>query len=302
MIEKEHLVQFGSLELLAKQVVKGFITGMHKSPFHGFSVEFAEHRLYNTGDSIKHVDWKLFARSDKLFVKRYEEETNLRAQIILDVSSSMYYPNDKDSISKLQYAVYAIASLTELLKKQRDAVGLSLFQNEVKEHLPAKLSNTHLHQIFSLLEQTVEQNIPNKKSDLIGSLHEIAERIPKRSLIILFSDLMDDTRDMEELVLALQHLKHSKHEVIVFDVFDGKKELNLDLGNHPYEFIDLESGSRIKAFPSEIKEAYKKALGGYKTELALRCQQLHIDFMPLDIQMPLDEVLVSYLIKRSRMK
>lgn len=302
MIVKEDLVQFGSLEILAKQVVKGFITGMHKSPFHGFSVEFAEHRLYNTGDSIKHVDWKLYARSDKLFVKRYEEETNLRAQMILDVSSSMYYPQDPNSLNKLQYAVYAMASLTELLKKQRDAVGVSLFHSKVEEHLPAKLSNAHQHQVFTLLEQTMMREQPNQKSDLIGSLHEIAERIPKRSLIMLFSDLMDDTKDMEALVLALQHLKHSKHEVIVFDVFDGKKELDLDLGNHPYEFIDLESGQRVKAFPSEIKDAYKLALGGYKKELALRCQQLHIDFMPLDIQMPLDEVLVSYLIKRSRMK
>jgi uncharacterized protein (DUF58 family) len=301
MIEKEHLVQFGSLDLLAKQVVKGFITGMHKSPFHGFSVEFAEHRLYNSGESTKHIDWKLFARTDKLFVKRYEEETNLRAQIILDNSSSMYFPQQEGEVSKLQYAVYAIASLVELLKKQRDAVGLSLFSDKVEEHLPAKLSNAHLHQLYTVLEQTMVNTMPNRKSDVIGSLHEIAERIPKRSLIILFSDLMDDNKDMEQLVLALQHLKHSKHEVIVFDVFDGKKELDLDLGNNPFEFIDLESGEKVKAFPSEIKDAYKKALSGYKKELALRCQQLHIDFMPLDIQLPLDEVLVSYLIKRGRM-
>lgn len=301
MIEKEHLVQFGSLDLLAKQVVKGFITGMHKSPFHGFSVEFAEHRLYNSGESTKHIDWKLFARTDKLFVKRYEEETNLRAQIILDNSSSMYFPQQEGEVSKLQYAVYAIASLVELLKKQRDAVGLSLFNDKVEEHLPAKLSNAHLHQLYTVLEQTMVNTMPNRKSDVIGSLHEIAERIPKRSLIILFSDLMDDNKDMEQLVLALQHLKHSKHEVIVFDVFDGKKELDLDLGNNPFEFIDLESGEKVKAFPSEIKDAYKKALSGYKKELALRCQQLHIDFMPLDIQLPLDEVLVSYLIKRGRM-
>jgi len=301
MIEKEHLVQFGSLDLLAKQVVKGFITGMHKSPFHGFSVEFAEHRLYNSGESTKHIDWKLFARTDKLFVKRYEEETNLRAQIILDTSSSMYYPQQEGETNKLQYAIYAIASLVELLKKQRDAVGLSLFNDKVEEHLPAKLSNAHLHQLYKVLEQTMSNTMSNRKSDVIGSLHEIAERIPKRSLIILFSDLLDDNKDIEQLVLALQHLKHSKHEVIVFDVFDGKKELDLDIGNNPFEFIDLESGEKVKAFPSEIKEAYKKALSGYKKELALRCQQLHIDFMPLDIQLPLDEVLVSYLIKRGRM-
>lgn len=299
MIEKNELTQFGNLELLAKQVVSGFITGLHKSPFHGFSVEFAEHRLYNNGESTRHIDWKLYARTEKLFVKNYEEETNLRAQMLLDVSSSMNYP--KDQLSKIQFSVYAIASLIELLKRQRDAVGLSLFEEEVLAHLPAKLSATHQRLLYSKLECVLEQDSSNRSTNVIAALHEIAERIPKRSLIMLFSDLLDDTKDVDQLILALQHLKHSKHEVIVFDVFDGKKELDLDLGNQPYEFIDLESGQKVKAFPNEVRERYKEAISNYKKAFHLRCQELHIDYMPVDIQLPIDEVLVSYLIKRTRM-
>ena len=208
-IDKALLADFGNLELLAKQVVEGFITGLHKSPFHGFSVEFAEHRIYNPGESTRHIDWKLYGRTDKLFTKKYEEETNLRCQLLIDCSSSMFFP--KDGLSKFEFSVYAAASLIELLKRQRDAVGLSLFNEKLELHTQAKSSLSHHRYLYSELEERLRAYAEQTKkaTNTVQLLHDIAELTHRRSLVVIFSDLFDDPSRLDELFQALNHLKHN---------------------------------------------------------------------------------------------
>ena len=301
-INRQIIEPFKNLELLAKKVVEGFITGLHKSPFHGFSVEFAEHRLYNTGESTRHIDWKLFARSDKLFIKRYEEETNLRCQIVIDTSSSMLFPVDTPN-NKLSFSVYAAAALNELLKQQRDAVGLTLFSNEVELHLPAKGSPAQQKQIFANLEELLEKkNDETKKSTAaIKALHQVAEIIHKRSLVVVFSDMFETEGNNEDLFSALQHLKYKKHEVVLFHVSDKQKELDFDFENRPYKFIDLESGEEIKLNPNQIKDNYLSAINNFTNALKLKCGQYHIDFVEADINQGFDAILYTYLVKRQSM-
>lgn len=312
-IDQQPLQQFTHLELIAKQVVEGFITGLHKSPFHGFSVEFAEHRLYNKGESTKHIDWKLYGRTDKLFVKRYEEETNLRCQLILDASSSMYYPvvenkafafgDKKGKINKITFSAYCAAALVELLKRQRDAVGLSIFADTVELHTAAKSSSLHQKMLYRELEKRIQPADLqiHKKTAVIDALHELSEAIHKRSLVIVFSDMMDSKASSEELFSALQHLKHNKHEVIVFHVNDKQKELDFDFDNRPYRFIDLETGEEVKLHPNELKENYLAQMSAYKRELMLKCGQNKIEFIEADINLGFDQVLLPYLIKRTKM-
>lgn len=302
-IEVEHLAQFGSIELLAKQVVEGFITGMHKSPFHGFSVEFAEHRLYNKGESTRHVDWKLYARTEKLFTKKYEEETNLRCQMVLDCSSSMYFKQG-NNLRKIDYAAFAIASLIELLKKQRDAVGLSLFTDKLELHTDAKSSMRHHRYIYSELENKLKVHDVNdkKKTSAVQALHDIAELSHKRSLIIIFSDMLDDPEKQDELFQAMQHLRHNKHEVILFHVIDKKSEVDFELENRPYTMVDMETGERIKLQPSEIKTKYTEQIKAFFKQVEERCTSYRIDFMQADVNQPLNQVLMRYLIKRNRMR
>jgi len=301
-IHREKIANFGNLDLLAKQVVEGFITGLHKSPFHGFSVEFAEHRLYNKGESTRHIDWKLYGRTGKLFTKKYEEETNLRCQIVIDCSSSMLFPVGADQ-TKLSFSVYAAASIIELLKRQRDAVGLSLFTNEIELHTPAKSSMRHHRYLFSELEKNLKEYSKNEKSSTstIQTLHDIAELTHKRSLVVIFSDLLDDPDKTEEFYQALQHLKHNKHEVIVFHTVDKKKEIDFDLENRPYNIVDMESGESIKLQPNQFKEAYVGAIGEYFDAIALKCADYSIDFMPADINEGYNEVLLKYLLKRQKL-
>lgn len=301
-IDRLKLAQFGNLEILAKQVVEGFITGLHKSPFHGFSVEFAEHRIYNKGESTRHIDWKLYARSGKLFTKKYEEETNLRCQIVIDCSGSMYFPKDGD-ISKFEYAVYSAASLIELLKRQRDAVGISLFADKLELHTPAKSSPAHHRYLYSELEKRLVNYSDEQKKDTnaIKALHDIAELSHQRSLVILFSDLFDDPNRTEELFQALQHLRHNKHEVIIFHVIDKKIEAAFELENRPYNLIDMETGENIRLQPAEIREQYVTQVEAYFSSLKRRCTDYRIDFMPTDIRQGYDQVLLEYLIKRSKL-
>lgn len=306
LIDQQPLQQFTRLELIAKQVVEGFITGLHKSPFHGFSVEFAEHRLYNKGESTKHIDWKLFGRTDKLFIKRYEEETNLRCHLIIDNSSSMYFPilDDKSNKqNKITFSVYCAAALIELLKRQRDAVGMSLFSDEIEFYAPAKSSSLHHKMLYHELEKLVQPHDVkvHKKTAAIEALHQFAEAIHKRSLVIIFSDMMDSKANSEELFSALQHLKHKKHEVILFHVTDKEKELDFDFENRPYRFIDMETGEEVKLHPNEIKDTYQTSMADYKKELMLKCGQYKIDFVEADINLGFDQVLMPYLLKRTRM-
>ncbi|WP_276362712.1 DUF58 domain-containing protein [Daejeonella sp. H1SJ63] len=297
----KELQDFGNLELLSRQVVEGFITGLHKSPFHGFSVEFAEHRLYNTGDSVKNVDWKLFGRTDKLFVKRFEEETNLRCQIMIDVSSSMYYP-EKD-FNKLLFSVYASASLMYLFKKQRDAFGLSLFSDHLELSTVAKSTGAHQKYLFAELEKLIARTDRSVKTALAAALHQVAEQIHQRSLVILFSDMLEgeSAEGLQEIFAALQHLKHNKHEIIIFNVLDHKTELDFDFDNRPYHFIDIESGEDLKIHPNNVKEVYLNAVKEYHKELRLKCAQYKIDLVDADIHAGFYEVLHSYLIKRAKM-
>lgn len=306
-INRQSIQQFTHLELIAKQVVEGFITGLHKSPFHGFSVEFAEHRLYNKGESTKHIDWKLYGRTDKLFIKRFEEETNLRCQLVIDNSSSMYFPitDLKDGKqNKITFSTYCAAALIELLKRQRDAVGMSLFSDKVDFFAPAKSSSLHHKMLYHELEKLLQKHDVNthKKTSATEALHQIAETIHKRSLVIIFSDMMDSATDSEELFSALQHLKHKKHEVILFHVTDRQKELEFDFDNRPYRFIDMETGEEVKLHPNEIKDTYQASMADYKKQLMLKCAQYRIDFIEADINQGFEQVLMPYLVKRTKMQ
>ncbi len=306
-IDRRDIQSLSKLELLAKQAVEGFITGMHKSPFHGFSVEFAEHRQYNSGESTRHLDWKLLARTEKHFVKRYEEETNLRCHILLDVSSSMYFPDavsaESNEMSKIKFSIYGAATLIEMLKNQRDAVGLSIFSDKIEVNTRAGSSGTHINYLFSELERKLNSiGAEEKKTSMVvDTLHEIAESIHRRSLVVIFSDMMDNSAKSEELFSALQHLKHNKHEVILFHVTDKKKEELFDFENRPYTFIDLESGAEIKVNPADIRETYKANFEKFKTELKLKCGAYAIDFVEADINEGYNNILLQYFIKRQKM-
>lgn len=301
-IRKEDLATFGNLEFLAKQVVEGFITGMHKSPFHGFSVEFAEHRLYNQGESTRHIDWKLYGRSEKLFTKKYEEETNLRCQLVIDTSSSMYYSGD-NALTKIEFAALAGASLSELLKRQRDAVGLSFFDEKLTLHSPAKSSGAHHRFLLHEIEAKLHVFNENKKRSTatVQALHDVAELCHKRSLIILFTDLMEHPNKMDEMLQAMQHMKHNKHEVILFHIVDQKTEVEFDFGTRPLKLIDMETGEQMQVNPMEIKFNYNQTIKSYFDEVALRCLQYGIDFVPVDLSTGIYDVLVAYLLKRQKL-
>lgn len=299
--------QFGNLELVARQVVEGFITGLHKSPFHGFSVEFAEHRLYNKGESTRHIDWKLFGRTEKLFVKRFEEETNLRCQVIIDNSTSMYYPEEsnpgKGIFNKISFSVYCAAALIYLLRKQRDAVGVSLFSDEVELHTNSRSSAVHHKHLYAELEKLLVRTLNEKpkRTCATEALHYLADNIHKRSLVIIFSDMMDNSAKSKELLSALQHLRHNKHEVILFHVVDKTKEMNFDFENRPYRFIDLETGEEVKLHPNEVKEHYRKAMAEYKNLIKLKCGQYYVDFVEADVHEGFRNVLLPYLLKRQKL-
>jgi uncharacterized protein (DUF58 family) len=296
-----------NLELLARQVVEGFIVGMHRSPFHGFSVEFAEHRLYNTGESTRNIDWKVYARTNKLFVKRFEEETNLRCQIVVDASSTMYYPWDEKNPQKFKYknkfcfAAQAAAALMYGLKKQRDAFGLSLFDDEIRVNTNCKSTTQHYQQLLSFLAERIENPQLNRATDLPGSLHHIADALHRRSLVIIFTDVMERPEDAEKLFSALQHLKHNKHEVILFHVTDKAKELDFEFENRPYLFVDMETGEQVRLQPGQVKEFYTKQVTAFTDQLRMRCLQYKIDFVEADINKGFVPILQTWMVKRARM-
>lgn len=292
--------QPGSLELLARQLVEGFITGLHKSPYHGFSVEFAEHRLYNEGESTRHIDWKIYGRTDKLFTKQYEEETNLRCLIAVDTSSSMFYP--VDTKAKIKFSAYVAGAVALMLSRQRDAVGLCLFSDKIETLTPVKSTPTHVEKLFVHLEQVLERSHKTAtRTNVANVLHEIAEKIHKRSLVVIFSDMFDGGK-IEELFKALQHLKHNKHEVIVFHVTDAETELLLNLDDRPHEFVDMESGEKLRLNPADVREVYLRESGQFYKALKMRCNQYKIDFVEADIRQDVNMILQTYLIKRSKMR
>lgn len=300
--ENFDLRQLNNLELLAKQVVEGFIIGLHKSPFHGFSVEFAEHRIYNQGESTKNIDWKVYSRTDKMFVKRYEEETNLRCQIVIDTSSSMYFPKTGEGLNKLQFSSVCAASLMNLLRKQRDAYGLSLFEDRVHTHTSAKSSTKHYRLMLTHLDRLIHDKTEKKITSTTSTLHEIADSIHKRSMVVIFSDMFSNGEDQAELFSALQHLKHAKHEVILFHVVDQKHEIEFEYENRPYLFVDMESGEEIRLQSNQVKELYTEKVKQYTHDLKMKCLQYNIDFVEADINKGFYPVLQSYLVKRSKLK
>lgn len=295
--------QIEDMDLFARQVVEGFIIGLHKSPFHGFSVEFAEHRLYNPGESTRNIDWKVYGRTDKMFTKKYEEETNLRCQIIIDTSSSMYLPKEskENNLNKLQFSSLAAASLINLLRKQRDAFGLSLFDDEIKVHTPAKSSTKHYRMILSHLDRLIHDDSPDKQTLITDALHSVADRIHQRSLVVIFSDMFDGRNNIDDIFAALQHLKYNKHEVILFHTLDKKLEVDFEFENRPYMFVDIETGDRVKLQAHQVRDYYTDKVQAFKNEIKTKCLQYKIDLVETDIRQGFYPVLQNYLVKRSKM-
>lgn len=305
LLDNIEVRNLGNLELLANQVVEGFIIGLHKSPFHGFSVEFAEHRLYNPGESTKSIDWKVFARTDKMFTKKFEEETNLRCQIVIDASSSMYFPevvdNAKGGLNKLEFSALAGAAIMNMLQKQRDAFGLSIFDDAVKTHTLCKSNTSHYRLILTYLDQLINNPTRNKTTSTTDALHQIAESIHRRSLVVIFSDMFEPGKDSEQLFSALQHLKHNKHEVVLFHVVDKSKEIDFQYDNRPHIFIDIETGDKVELQPNQVREHYMAQISAFQDELRNRCLQYKIDFVEADINEGFKPILQQYLVKRQKM-
>ena len=295
---------FKNLELLARQVVEGFISGMHKSPFHGFSAEFAEHKIYNQGESTRHIDWKLFAKTDKLFTKRYDDETNLRCHLIVDNSSSMHYPEVKnfglESLNKIGFSVLAAAALMNLLKKQRDAVGISVYSNTYEYYAPEKGSERHHQMLLTKLQELVLNQPETSQTDNFTFLHQIAVKIHRRSMVFLFTDMFQIMQEDSKLFEALRHLKHNKHEVILFHILDQQKELEFDFSNSPKKFIDVETGEYINLYADNVREVYKTAVTSYIKDIKLKCLQYKIKYVEVDINKGFSEILTTYLIERQR--
>lgn len=302
--ELQNASLFQNLELLANQVVEGFISGIHKSPFHGFSAEFAEHQIYNTGESTKHIDWKLFAKTDKLYTKRYEEETNLRCHMILDNSASMYYPHIEklsiDNLNKIGFGVLSIAALMNMLKKQRDAVGLSVYSDNYSYYAPEKGSEKHHQMLLAKLSEISLDTKPAKQTETYNYLHLIAEKIKRRSLIFLFTDMFQTTTEDEKLFDALRHLKYNKHDVVLFHLLDKDTEMHFNFENTPKRFLDVETGEHIDLYADTVKEAYEREVSQYLSSLKMKCAQYKIKYVDVSVDQPFTKVLNTFMIERQK--
>jgi uncharacterized protein (DUF58 family) len=303
----EKISSFQHLELLANQIVEGFISGMHKSPFHGFSAEFAEHKIYNVGESTKHIDWKLYAKTDRLYTKRFEEETNLRCHLIIDNSSSMHYPKLTSGQffyeNKIGFSVLASAVLMNLLKKQRDAVGLSVYSDSYEYYAPEKGSERHHRMLLHKLEHLIKEPKVSKKTDTVTYLHQIAEKVHRRSMIVLFTDMFDSEgseNTNEKLFSALQHLKHNKHKVVVFHVIDRKTEFKFDFDNQPRKFIDVETGEQVNLFAENIKQDYEKLVQKHFDKIANTCAMYKIKYVPVSVDEKFEKIMTTYLVEKQR--
>ena len=295
---------FVNLDLLAQQVVEGYISGIHKSPFHGFSAEFSEHKIYNSGESTRHIDWKLFAKTDKLYTKRYEEETNLRCHLILDNSASMHYPRIKNQslsrLNKIGFSVLASACLMHVLKRQRDAVGLSVYSDTFEFYAPEKGSERHHHMLLNSLNAVLLNSAKNKSTDTYTYLHQIAEKLKRRSLVFLFTDMFQADKEEAKLFEALRHLKYNKHEVVLFHVLDFQKEMNFDFENTPSRFTDVETGDQVDLYASNIQQNYQKAVEAYISRLKMECAKYRIKYVAADINKNFDTVLTTYMVERQK--
>lgn len=296
------LYQLPNVELLAKQVVEGTLVGLHKSPFHGYSAEFLEHKIYVPGESTKFVDWKLYGKTDKLYTKKFEDETNLRAHFILDNSSSMHYPEvksfDLNALNKIQFSVLAIAGLMEILKKQRDALGLSIYSDTYEFYAKEKNNPKHHRLLLHQLEGVLNEKTPQKTTETYKYLHEIAKNMHRRSLIVLFTDMWEARHQKEALFEALRHLKYNKHQVLLFHVFDSATEYRFDFKNTATQFVDVENGSKLNIYPEQVKQEYQKAVAAYFAKIKETCYRYKIDYIPSDVQLGFKPILVPFLLRK----
>jgi uncharacterized protein (DUF58 family) len=289
-LDPEVISKLASMDIKARLVVEGFVTGLHKSPYKGFSVEFAEHRQYMEGDPIKHIDWKVYAKTDRFYIKEFEEETNLKAYILLDVSGSMGFKSN--GISKLEYGSYLAASLSYLMLKQQDSVGLLLFDDKIREYIPPRSSPIHLHILFNSLQNARAE----KETNLGRILHELANRIRRRGLVILISDLFDEPMS---IIPGLKHFRHKKHEVVVFHVLDPSEV------EFPFRgtanFKDMETGETIPTDAWRIREEYTSLADNWIREFKRQCAESRVDYVSMLTSTPFDRALFSYLEKRKRL-
>jgi len=286
-LSSEIISNLSSLSLKARLLVEGLIVGMHKSPYHGFSVEFSEHRLYNPGDEIRNIDWKIWGKTDKYFVKEYEEETNLLSHIILDQSASMSYSSS--NISKLDYAKTLAASLAYLMLKQQDGVGLTLFDSKIRSSIPPKSKSNHINSLFKIMEDI----IPGPDTNIGDILHISAESIKKRGLVIIISDFFDN---LESIISGIKHYRYKGNEVILFHILDDQ-ELKLDF-NERTQFIDLETNETITTDPWHIRAAYQAGIQQFCNDLKINCRKNKVDYTLIDTSQPIEIALFDYLLKR----
>ena len=294
------VAQLSSMELRARLIVEGFITGMHRSPYHGFSVEFAEHRPYNPGDELRHVDWKVYAKTDRFYIKQYEEETNLRQHIVLDTSPSMHYQGE-GPVSKLEYGSYLAAALHNLMLKQRDATGLLAFDESVHTVRRPKATPGYLRQLLVTLDQLNDRETSGRRTSAASALSEVAERIGRRSLVIVITDLFENIAHHDDLLRALRHLRHRQHEVIVFHVLEGQTERQFRFPDRPMLFRDVETGEEVSLQPAQLREHYAEAVEHFTDDFRRRCLEHDIDFAELDTNEPYATALMKYLNKRRRL-
>lgn len=304
LLTPEILSKFSSIELRAKRIVEGFISGLHRSPYHGFSVEFAEHRPYNPGDDFKHIDWKAYGKKERFYVKQYEEETNLRCFVVLDTSTSMQFKHFGEW-TKLRYGIHFAASLMYLMHRQRDACGLIPFNSGVESFIPAKSTYAHLRQIYVELEKQLkleEQKSEERKTTAsAAALHEIAERLNQRSLVVVITDLFENLEGHEALISSLKHLRHRKHEVLLFNVMESRSERELGFTDGRFVFEDLETGSEIEVLPTQVRKDYIEKVSEYTHAFMLACSEFEIDFEEIDTEGQFDKALMAYLNKRRRL-
>lgn len=298
-IDLREIKQYGGLKFYAKQAVEGFLIGLHKSPFKGFSVEFAEHKPYISGESTRHIDWKLYSKTDKLYIKEYNEETNLRCHLIIDSSSSMRY--EANGLSKLDFSAIAAATIIQLLNKQRDALSILEINDKVVYNSESKSSPLHASLLIDYLESLLSKKGEFIRTDLTSTLHNIARQIHKRSLVIIFSDLMDNTSTNTELIDALNHIKFANNEVVVIQPLDMDKEINLKLENKPYSLVDIETGKELKISPTEVQKHYKETANNWLNDIKTKCDSYKIELIQADINQSIEQVLLPFLIKRSKM-
>jgi len=294
-----------SLDLLAKGIVEGYLTGLHRSPFHGYSSEFREHKMYTPGESIRFIDWKVYARTGKLYIKKFDEETNMQVQLVLDVSSSMYYPPvdrfDLENLNKIGFAVVASAVLSEILRRQRDAVGLSVYDESLLWHAEPRVNALHRQRILGYMEQLIGQPRKLRTTQSARSLHLVAERLRRRSLVVLFTDFWDFASRPDEVLEALKYLRFKSAELIVFHVRDRQTEDFFDFPDRPTRFTDLETGRQISLYPGEIRKAFRRKKEAVNARMREEAFRYGFDYVPVDVRTPYAEVISAYLQKRLRL-